>query len=153
HLETELAESTVERLFSVGQKFTETGWPYELLDFDRLTPDHVRRMYDQGRSFARRELDSLQFTRPPAVTIEPYLDDLIHVACQVFGSDDNSTLKLRANIFVPEDLDLVLEYRTNMDGADDSDRGLRLEYWQGLVGFSFSRRRPVVCNLQRLGQS
>jgi predicted acylesterase/phospholipase RssA len=153
HLETALAESTVERLFSLGQPFAETGWPYDMLDFDRLTPQLVRQMYDRGREFASKELSTHRFTRPPIEAVQPYLDALLTAACQVFGRDDNSVLRFRVTFFVPDDLELVLEYRANMDDPADTDRSLRLEYWQGLVGFSFIRRRPVLCNLQLLNES
>jgi predicted acylesterase/phospholipase RssA len=153
HLETALAEGTVERLMSLGQPFANTGWPHGLLDFDRLTPGLARRMYDLGREFARTELASLAFTRPPAEVIRPHLDQLIRAACAVFGNPDDNAFAFRATLFVPEGFELVLEYRANADGPEDTDRLLRLEFWQGLVGFAFVRRRPVLCNTQQLAQS
>jgi hypothetical protein len=153
HLETALAESTVERLMSLGQPFAETGWPYGLLDFDRLTTELVQLMYNRGRAFSCDELDVLRFSRPSAAEIQPILDTLLDAACHVFGQGDNTVLKFRATLFVPQDLELVLEYRANMDDAKDTDRALRLEYWQGLAGFSFVRRRPLLCNLDLLAKS
>lgn len=150
HLETELAESTVDRLFSVGQPFAETGWPHGLLDFDRLTRPLVGEMFDRGRAFARDALRDLRFARPPADRVEPALGDFVRAAAGLLGDPANTRFRLRATVFVPDDLDLVLAYRANMDGPEDTDRDLRLEYWQGLVGFCFVRRRPVVCNLARL---
>jgi hypothetical protein len=153
HLETALADETVERLMSLGQPFAKTGWPHGLLDFDRLTPELARRMYNLGREFAQKELAPLTYGRPLAADIQPHLDNLIRGACAVFGSTDENTFKFRATLFVPAGFDLVLEYRANMDGPEDTDRFLHLEYWQGLVGFAFVRRRPVVCNSRQLAQS
>lgn len=153
HLETALAEQTVERLMSLGQPFAETGWPHGLLDFDRLTPELAQRMYDRGRAFAQRGLAPITFTRPPAEAVQPHLDCLIRAACAAFGDADHNAAKFRATLFVPDGFELVLQYRANMDGPLDTDRHLRLEYWQGLVGFAFVRRRPVLCNTEQLAQS
>lgn len=150
HLESTLAESTLERFLPVAQPFGQTGWPFHLLAFDRLNPSLVEKMYTSGREFASRELDGLCFGLPPDSEVEYCLSDLISKACHVFGRSTNDGLAFRATLFVPQDELLVLRYRANMDSPDDNDRDLRLEFWQGLVGYAFLRRRPVVCNLLAL---
>jgi len=150
YLETLLAESTVERLFSIGQPFAETGWDDNLLAFDKLSPALVRDMYDRGRAFARSKFSQLQFRGPPPDEIEPRMAELIETALRVFGLlEGNAGLMLRASLFVPREFELVLEYRANMNDLRDTDRDLRFDFEQGLVGLCFNRRRPLVCNLRQ----
>ncbi len=154
YLETELAESTVERLVSIGQAFEETGWKENLLAVDKLNPNVIGEMFRLGREFARRNLQVLNFDRPLAVEVQPILDDLIPAACALFCQEDNDHLKFRVTVFMPGEFQLQMRYQSNMnDDALDTDRALTLEYWQGLVGFSYSKRRPVLCNLALLREA
>lgn len=154
YLETRLAESTVERLVSIGQLFAQTGWPGGVMEVDKLTPKTIDRMFVRGRAFARKALRVRAFARPLADEIEPALHDLVAAAVAVFGQPDNGHTQIRATLFVPDGGGLQLAYRANMDDpARDTDRDLRLEFWQGLVGFCFTRRRPVLSNLLALGEA
>jgi len=151
YLETTLAEETVDRLTVSYQPFTEeaTGWPHSMLQFDKLTPESVRRMFEKGRGFAGVRLRGAQFELPPPEDIEPRLGELMRTALAAFGEPDNSPLRLRVSLFVPQGSNLVLRYRHNFDPADQ-DSHLSFEYNQGLAGFCFVSRRPALCNLQRL---
>ena len=64
---------------------------------------------------------------------------------------DNSKI-LFANIFVPNRQTLSIQYAVNMSGSLDNDRHLDLRFDTGLTGFCFALRRPLICNLKRIGE-
>ena len=152
-LEGLLAKTVVERLAVVPQPFAETGWPHGLLEFDKLTPALARTMYRLGHSFATQELgqSAVTFDRPGRAVIQDRMADAVRSARLVLG-DASERVTLRAALFVPDGWELRLTYRVNMDDPTlNPDRELVFEWSQGLAGFCYIRRRPMVCDLQRLG--
>jgi hypothetical protein len=59
--------------------------------------------------------------------------------------------RVRANIFVPQDTELVLAYQANMDG--DPDEHIRLSRGQGITSLVYSRRATIVADLRDHRQS
>ncbi len=156
-LESKLATETVDRPIVSSQPTTpeKTGWPHTMLEFDKLTPEYVGRMFEKGREFAAVELGGLQFGLPsdePDDEIVGRMHELLNAALLALGQTDNRKLRLRASLFVPQDEVLALKYRANFDPADP-DFDLVLNYYQGLTGYCFVTRRPAICNLERLGKA
>lgn len=149
-LETQLTEVTVERYVPSAVPFDETGWPFGLLDFDRLTPEYVRTMFEAGRRFATRRLEGLAFDLPPADEVEWWMEGLVDAVAMAFGDPENQRWHVRATLFVPQGENLFLHYRANMNSAADTDRHLVFARDEGLAGYCYVRRAPLLCNLERL---
>jgi hypothetical protein len=105
-------------------------------------------MFERGRAAATAVLDDRTFRLPDTEAVEPLLAELVEQAALVFGDPGNGRCRFRANVFVPEQGQLVIRYRANMDGPADTDRELEFPFDAGLTGHCFSRRRPVLCNLR-----
>lgn len=152
-LETRLTEETVERYVPSALPFARTAWPHGLLDFDRLTAAHVRDMFAAGRRFATAQLDGLTFDLPPADEVEGLMEGLVDAVAAAFGDPENRRWHLRATLFVPQGTRLFLCYRANMDTPADTDRALVLDsvIKEGLAGYCYFRRAPLLCDLGRMG--
>ena len=150
-LETRL-EKLVTRSFTVQQPSGDTGVPpkADMLNFAEVTPRVVRDMYNRGRDAAGKGLGILHYTLPKRDVIEPLLKRLIDRALLVLGQGDNSTVLFRSNIFIPSKTTLFIQYSVNMTG--DPDENMKLQFDAGLTGFCFTLRRPLICNLERIGQ-
>ena len=145
-LEGRLA-GTLSRSISVEMPFAETNGPAGVLDIQKMDPEMISVMFNCGRRAADRELAPLQFRPPDTELIEPELKSLV---AQAKGANaDLPGLRFRANVFIPEGIDLVPRYWAGMDSPADTDRDMRLRFDCGLTGFCFTRRRPVICNLKR----
>ena len=148
----EALSSPLPRTFAIEQPATreQTNAPSNLLAVDELTNDKIRAMFARGEEFARPEFARLSFAlnAADADAIQGALGRLVRQINLVLGHDDNESLQLRSNVFLPSRDTLILRYATNMDG--DSDMGLELPTRAGLTGTCFSRKRPYVCNLDIL---
>jgi len=146
-LETRLASDTVERYTACTQPFDHSGWPpeYGVLGFDFLSREHVDNMFTAGQQFARDRLHPLQFALPPTEVVEGLMSGLVAAVATAFGDPGNSNLCIRATLLVPQRDKLVLRYSSNT--KNDRDRGLTLKFTEGIVGYCFTRRVPILCNL------
>lgn len=157
-LEDRLA-NLVTRSFIVQQPTADTGVPpdLDLLDVDKVTPEIVHDMYQRGRKAAHQTGD-LHYTVPESEQIEQPLTTLIDRVLLVLGQldssgkPDNSRILFRANIFIPNRQTLSIQYAVNMSSPQDKDRTLALRFDTGLTGFCFALRRPLICNLRRIGE-
>ena len=157
-LEDRLA-SLVTRSFIVQQPTADTGVPpdLDLLDVDKVTPEIVHDMYQRGRKAAHK-IGDLHYTLPEPEQIEKPLTTLIDRALLVLGQvdsrgkPDNSRILFRTNIFIPNRQTLFIQYAVNMTSPLDKDRNLDLRFDTGLTGFCFALRRPLICNLGRIGE-
>lgn len=145
-LEGRLA-NMISRSLSIAQPFSDTNGPGGVLDIEKIDARVIEVMFERGRDFAARKLDGRSFHLPDAEVIEPLLQSFLQQAGTVFGDAANARCQLRASVFIPEFAELVLRYRANMSGPQDTDRLARFPFDSGLAGFSFTRRRPTICNL------
>ncbi|HEV3437897.1 MAG TPA: patatin-like phospholipase family protein [Gemmata sp.] len=154
-LENRLA-NLVTRSFIVQQPTSDTGVPpdLDLLDVDKVTPKIVKAMYQCGRNAGDR-LGELHYALPDRAQIEQPLTTLINRALLVLsqvdssGKPDNSKILFRSNVFIPSRGTLYIQYAVNMKGDPDENFSLRFD--AGLTGFCFSLRRPLICNLEKIG--
>jgi predicted acylesterase/phospholipase RssA len=158
-LEEKLAKY-VRRSIPVELSLAESGGPAGVLDVEELRTRDLEAMYHNGRRAGLAALGEFSFRYPPAAAVEPLLEDLLGVVEGVFGPDSRD-LKLRSNIFVPKEDQLVLHYRARMEpppaGAriEDGNQELNwdwdlvLPFSHGLTGFCFIRRMPLLCNLAK----
>jgi hypothetical protein len=156
-LENQLA-NLVTRSLTVEQPSLETGVPegMDLLDVDKVTEGLVEDMYAFGRA-AAQFIGPLDFKLPAREDIEPALARLVDRALLVLravdssGKPHNSTIQFRANIFIPSRKTLFIQYAFNMSGPEDKDRDIQLQFDTGSTGFCFALRRPLICNLEQIG--
>ena len=146
----EALSSPLPRAFAIEQPAEQTNAPSNLLAVNELTSDKIRAMFARGEEFARPEFARLSFAlgAADADAIQGALGRLVRQINLILGHDDNESLQLRSNVFLPSRDTLILRYATNMDG--DPDMGLELPTSAGLSGTCFSRKRPYVCNLDIL---
>lgn len=161
-------EELVTRSFTIQQpsarqlpsKESGISVPKDLLDIDAISAPVVNEMYRLGKEESRRPR-SLSFALPEREVIERPLSELIEQVLLVFGQQDNTQLLLRSNVFIPSVGTLRMRYAVNMDppepGAANSptannDYDLCLPLSAGLTGACMTARRPLLCNLQKLGQ-
>lgn len=147
-LEQRLA-GVVSRSLTVEQPPDRIGGPKNVLDIHELTPDIVRVMFALGREEARNVIGAQTFNLPDARPVCEVLEDLVNRAATALGDPKNATLKLRSNVFVPQGEQLILRYAFNMDDpVINPDREMMFRFSHGLSGFCFTRRAPLVCNLE-----
>jgi len=147
-LEGRLA-NMISRSVPIEQPFADTNGPGGVLAVEKIDERVIRTMFERGREFAARKLEGRSFQLPDSDEIEDVLQSLLKQAQAVFNDATNARCKFRANIFIPEFDQLVLRYRANMDGPEDTDAEASFPFSCGLVGFSFTRRRPIMCNLKQ----
>ena len=129
----------------------DTGGPGSVLGVENLGPVHVKAMYNNGLKAATLQLDRFGFAYPPAAQIEPILEELILTVGSLFeGLLGAEGLGLRSSVFVPSAGELLMRYRARMDPSRDSDWNLKLNFGQGLTGYCFGMRVPLVANLERI---
>jgi predicted acylesterase/phospholipase RssA len=135
--------------------------PEDLLDIDAISKPLVKEMYRLGREESRTP-GPLGFSLPEKELIEPLLHQLIDHVLLVFGHKDNNELRFRSNVFIPNEDQLFIRYSVNMEkpmpGEENkiwanNDHDLTLPFDAGLTGACLTTRRPLLCNLQKLGQS
>lgn len=147
-LENRLAEA-LPRMVRVEQPLWDTGGPGGVLDVKALDRHTIGVMFERGKGRAAGPV-RLGFGLPPRAEVEPVLEDLVARAARVFGDPDNSRLRFRANVFLPEGGRLRLVYRANMaDPPLNPDRDLAFGFRHGMTGYCLTRRQPVLCNLTR----
>ena len=152
-LEGRLA-GVVSRSLTVEQPPANVGGPANVLDIHDLTPQVVNVMFARGRDEARRAIHPHTFRLPDARPVCAILGDLVSRAAATLGDPSNAQLQLRANVFVPKGERLVLRCSFNMDDPEaNPDHDMVFGADQGLTGFCFIRRAPMLCNLQRLDEA
>jgi predicted acylesterase/phospholipase RssA len=146
----ERVANMISRSLTIKQPLSETEGPENLLDFDRMHRAQIEAMFNRGERYADHSLQNVSFALPATRSILPFLRDLIEQVQLLFTGNEEVDFRFRSNIFVPRGKDLVLAYQVNMDG--DPDCNLVLGFNQGLTGFCFTRRLPLVCNLQNFDE-
>jgi predicted acylesterase/phospholipase RssA len=135
--------------------------PEDLLDINKLSKSLMEEMYRLGREESSRP-GPLSFTLPENGVIEKLLEQLIDHVFRVFGKKDNTELQFRSNIFIPCKDELYIRYSKYMEkpapgeenkSSANNDHDLKLQFDAGLTGACLTTRRPLLCNLQKLGQS
>ena len=136
------------RTVSVEMPFADTNGPAGVMDIEKIDAGTISSMFRRGQDSARRCLGSLEFRLPDTEEVEEELKKLIAQADALSCNFGPPGPIFRANVYVPEGPYLVPHYRVNMGDPNlDTDRDLTLRFDAGLTGFCFTRRRPVLCNL------
>ncbi|MDY3555754.1 patatin-like phospholipase family protein [Gemmata sp. JC717] len=144
------AAAMISRSITVAQPFSDTNGPEGVLAVEKIDRRTIGTMFERGRTFATGTLAARTFQLPDTEEVEPLLAELIEQAGLVFGDTDNSRCEFRVNVFIPEQAQLVLRYRANMDDpVTNPDREMEFPFDCGLTGYCFTRRRPVLCNLEQ----
>ena len=138
------------RSVSVEMPFTDTNGPGGVMDIEKLRGRTIATMFRRGRDFAKKCLTPLKFSLPDTEPVEAELTSILRQARAVCGGSVPCPV-FRANVYVAEGSDLVPRYRANMGSPLDTDSELRLGFDCGLTGLCFTRRRPVLCNLEQFG--
>jgi hypothetical protein len=122
--------------------------PSDVLDFSALSnPVLVAAAFNRGRINGRQAIEPDCFTLPPEDEIKPILMALVDRAAFLLRDWLLPDSRVRANIFVPQNAELVVAYQANMDG--DPDQHMRLSHGQGITSLVYSRRATVVADLSR----
>ncbi|VTR94015.1 patatin-like phospholipase family protein : : Patatin [Gemmata massiliana] len=152
-LEQRLA-GVVTRSLTVEQAPDSVGGPKNVLDIHDLTPQVVNVMFSLGREAARSAICNHTFNLPNPSPVRDVLKDLVKRAAIALGDPSNSQFQLRANVFVPQGQQLILRYSFNMDDpVANPDHDMAFGADQGLSGFCFLHRAPMLCNLQLLDRA
>ncbi|MBP3957165.1 patatin-like phospholipase family protein [Gemmata sp. G18] len=152
-LEQRLA-GVVSRSLTVEQPPERIGGPKNVLDIHDLTPEVVNVMFALGQKEAKSTIGAQKFDLPDARPIRDVLEDLVRRSATALGDPSNATLGLRSNVFIPQGQQLILRYSFNMDDPrENPDHEIILRDDQGLTGFCFLRRAPMLCNLQKLNEA
>ena len=126
--------------------------PRGVLDFGFLSdPAKVDAAFDRGRRSGQQAIEDGCFDLPPAAAIRPVLAALARTAEILLAPWCVPGSKIRVNIFVPEDDEMVLAYHINMDG--DRDEHLRLSWNEGVTSFVHRNHATVVADLRGRRQS
>jgi predicted acylesterase/phospholipase RssA len=144
----ELLADRMPRLKLINQPVSETKAPGNSLDFEQVSEQVVRRMFDAGRDFARGKLASISFSVPSGAASEVIeeLQRLVDAAGRIFPSPN--PIRFRSNIFLRAANELVLRYSFNME--NDPDKQMVLSSTGGLTGACYRSRSPLICNLQKV---
>jgi predicted acylesterase/phospholipase RssA len=134
----------------VAQPFEESGGPDSLFDFDSFNERRVRNMFNAGATYADRHLRRLSFDVSCGAEVLQILREL---ADRVRAIMDPLTkqpgLRIRSNIFFPSKSRLELVFQVNMEGDSDLAMSFTAPN-QGLTGFCYLLRRPMICNLEKI---
>lgn len=142
------------RLRAVWQDDDDADAVKDFLDLNSFDVNLVRGCFTAGREAAESCLGNMSLNLPPANRIEPLLEKLVEFAGDIFqAASPGLDIKARSNVFLPLGNEFHMAYRANMDGEMDLDRDLSFaDTKSGLSGFAFTRRRTMICNLQRIGE-
>jgi predicted acylesterase/phospholipase RssA len=143
------------RLRPVWQKAKDAEAVENFLDLTSFDTNLVSRCFTDGREAAQGWLGKMSFALPGAAQIEELLRGLVNFAEEVFRAASPSIdIKARSNVFLPFKDEFRMAYRANMDDRLlDTDHDLSFaDTKSGLSGFAFTRRKTMVCNLQKIGE-
>ena len=151
----DLISRSLARSLIIAQSFEKSGGPENLLAFDSVNERRVRVMFDAGAAYASRLLQSVSYSVSSdssslIIKILASIADTARLVLDPTSSQHN--LRVRTNIFLLSKGQLVLAYRHNMvdpeTGKEDPDsRMVFTSLDQGLTGFCFLLRCPLICNL------
>jgi len=142
------------RLRPVWQREEDTSAVRDFLDLNSFDANLVKSCFADGREAAQRWLGRMSFARPEVRVIEQTLRELATFARKLFQAANPALdIHARSNIFLPVENEFHMAYRANMDDELDVDRDLSFaDTKSGLSGFVFTRRRPMICNLRKIGE-
>jgi predicted acylesterase/phospholipase RssA len=136
----------------LAQPMEESGGPGDLFDFDAINERRVRNMFAAGSAYAKRHLSLLSFEVTCQEAVSRVLSDLVDRVRSVIDPWSKQTdLRVRSNIFFPSASKLELVFQVNMDGDSDIAMSFTAPD-QGLTGFCYLLRRPLVCNLEKIAE-
>ncbi len=126
--------------------------PRGVLDFAALSnAELVSAAFNRGRINGRQAIEPGCFQLPADDTIKPILTALVERAKFLLKDWLVPESRVRSNIIVPQDDELVLAYQFNMDG--DCDEHIRLSRGEGITSLVYSQRATVVADLRGRKQS
>ncbi len=142
------------RLIHVWQKPEDADAIQDFLDLSSFSTNVVRRCFTDGREAAQTWLGRMSFALPDADPVEELLNGLANFAEEVFRARSPRTdIKARCNVFLPLGDEFRMAYRVRMNDALDTDYDLSFaDTKSGLSGFAFTRRKAMVCNLEKIGE-
>lgn len=150
----EILASRAGRSIVIKQPNAETKGPKDLFEFGALTSEKIVSMVRTGFDFADHELAQLGspsiYSNSAEDVVRKQLEALVQKCLRILANDQ-SKMKLRANVFVALEDRLKLAFSYNMDS--DGDRRMEFPDLQsGLTGFCYISRRPQVCNLEEVAK-
>ena len=102
--------------------------------------------FNRGRINGQQAIEPGCFALPSAEQVQPLLSGVVERGKFLLKDWLVVNSRVRANIFLPQDAELVLTYQANMDG--DPDEHIRLSWGQGISWLVYSRRTTVVADLR-----
>jgi predicted acylesterase/phospholipase RssA len=144
----DLLSASVSPSRTVAQPVETTGGPKDVLDVASLSPAKVGEMFSKGAAFAEGKLHPLTFDIGDSAKqeIDQELGSLL-VRCEaVLGGASASEGNFRTNLYLPWEEKLYRRFWHRM--APPTSHGFELD--QGLTGFCFTHRVPVILNLEGL---
>lgn len=146
----DLISEGMARSVIIAQPFGESGGPENLFDFDSINERRVRNMFEAGAVYAKRELEKLSFDVTCEDHVNLVLSSLVQRTKAILDPEGTQAdLRIRANVFFPKKGRLELAFKANMDG--DTDVGMSFSAPnQGLTGFCYLFRQPLICNLEKI---
>lgn len=149
----DMISSTLARSIIVAQPYEQSGGPDNILDIDAINERRVHVMFAAGNRFASTRFQLVSFSTKSDQLIRGILTSIVqraHTTLDPQGAQPG--LRIRANIFLPSRGQLKIVFAANMQnpatGADDSDVAMVFDRPnQGLTGFCYTLRLPLICNL------
>jgi predicted acylesterase/phospholipase RssA len=156
----DLISGTLARSLVIAQPYEQSAGPQNLFDFDSINERRVCCMYSAGAAFGKQQIKQTNFdiSAESHTSIACLLETLtVRSRAILDPSSRHGDLRVRANIFLANQNALRLEFPTNMSdpatGTPDPDVTMRFDAPdQGLTGFCFTLRRPLICNLAEIGR-
>jgi predicted acylesterase/phospholipase RssA len=156
----DLISETLARSIVVAQPYEQSAGPHHLFDFDAVNERRICCMYEAGAAFGKQKLKHLRFeiAGQSSAAIARLMESLANRTQSILDPRNAMTdLRVRANIFLADKDILRLYFATNMKdpttGQPDPDVNMCFTAPdQGLTGFCFTLRRPLICNLAEIGR-
>lgn len=153
HLEELLVNVSSPGIVTIEQPLETSGLPQDskasFLEFGKLDPKMIREVFATSLAFSRERVSRVNFTFPDNEEVTSILDGIVQVASQQLSllCDYNMARPVapRSSVFVAVGDRLNLSYHSGMEG--DPDRNLSLHLHEGVSGFCFATRQPVIADL------